>query len=320
MITIQARWFTEVGPQRKKQLIVLHSMEAPNKPTTAEGVGLFFKNLPPTNKASAHVGADFNSRVRYVSDNDVAYAAPGSNHNGLHQEQTGYASYTRGEWTQPDMMLMLQLAATQVREWSDEYGIPLRFIDANQLRKADPQNLPSDCFGVTTHWEVSQAWRKTDHHDPGRGYPINTLLAMARAPRDFTGNDENMAPYIHVERNNGPGYWLVKPSDGGVFAYDGAPFFGSMAGRPLQAPIVDAASTETGNGYYLLGADGGVFCFGDAQFTDSYAGHPEWQNGSRVFVGIEPHGVGYDLISVELQDGQLTDPPVPNKYDLSEKR
>lgn len=317
MLKILARWYRKVGPTRQKQLIVMHSMEAPDKPDMAEEVGYFFQRLPESHKASAHTGADNNSRVRYVDDDDVAFGAPGANHNGLHHEQTGYARFTRGEWTQPDMMLMLQQSALQVREWHLTHNIPLRFITADQLKQHNPENLPPECWGVTTHWEISKAWGLTDHHDPGPNYPINTLLAMALAPA-IPMEDDEMAPYIHVERQNGVGYWLVKPSDGGVFGYDGAPFYGSLAGNHLQAPIVDAASTATGNGYLLLGADGGVFAFGDAEFTDSYAGHPDWQKGSRAFLGIQPHGEGYDLISIELNaDGTPSDPPRVNKYDLS---
>lgn len=130
-----------------------------------------------------------------------------------------------------------------------------------------------------------------------------------------------MIPYIHVDRPNGDGYWLVKPSDGGVFAEDNAPFFGSLAGVPLNAPIVAAWATPSGNGYLLLAADGGVFAFGDAHFTDNYQRHTEWHGGARVFVGVEPHGDGYDLIAVEVEaDGRASDPPRINKYDLSVPR
>lgn len=320
MEMIAARWFTKGEPDRKKQLIVLHSMEAPDKPDMAEQVGKFFQNLAPDRKASAHVGVDCNSSVRYVDDDDVAYAAPGANHNGLHIEQTGYARYARGEWTQPDMMLMLQQAASQLQKWHKQYGVPLRYISAAALQKCDPYALPEECYGVTTHWDITEAWHKSTHTDPGNGYPINTVLSMALAGA-VTKEEANVIPYIPVHRSQQqPGYWLVKPSDGGVFSYEGAPFYGSLAGKALQAPIVAASSTPSGNGYWLLGADGGVFCFGDAQFTDSYAGHPEWQQGSRIFVDIQPHGNGYDLISVELNSGVPSDPPAIDKYDLSERR
>lgn len=58
------------------------------------------------------------------------------------------------------------------------------------------------------------------------------------------------------------GYWEVA-SDGGVFAY-GCPFYGSLGGQRLSAPITSACATSSGRGYTLAGADGAAYCFGDA--------------------------------------------------------
>lgn len=60
----------------------------------------------------------------------------------------------------------------------------------------------------------------------------------------------------------GTGYIQVT-SDGGVFGFE-APFFGSLGGTPLNAPIVAATPTPTGQGYKLTAEDGGDFNFGDA--------------------------------------------------------
>ncbi len=67
------------------------------------------------------------------------------------------------------------------------------------------------------------------------------------------------------------GYWLVG-SDGGLFSFGDAQFFGSMGGQPLDAPIVSMATTPDGKGYWLVGSDGGLFSFGDAQFFGSMGG------------------------------------------------
>ena len=64
------------------------------------------------------------------------------------------------------------------------------------------------------------------------------------------------------------GYWLVA-SDGGVFAFGGAPFYGSTGALTLNKPIVGMAPTPDGKGYWLVASDGGVFAFGDAHFYGS---------------------------------------------------
>jgi hypothetical protein len=71
--------------------------------------------------------------------------------------------------------------------------------------------------------------------------------------------------------SDGSGYWLVA-SDGGVFAF-GAPFFGSLGGTTLSAPVVGISSSATGAGYYLVGADSAVYAYGNAE----YLGAPFWQ-------------------------------------------
>ena len=63
-------------------------------------------------------------------------------------------------------------------------------------------------------------------------------------------------------------YWEVA-ADGGIFAFGDAAFYGSMGGKPLNAPIVGMAATPDGKGYWLVASDGGVFAFGTAAFYGS---------------------------------------------------
>lgn len=69
--------------------------------------------------------------------------------------------------------------------------------------------------------------------------------------------------------HTGRGYWLVG-SDGGVFPFGDARFFGSLPGTGVDvADIVTMAATKSGLGYWLIGSDGDVFPFGDALFYGS---------------------------------------------------
>jgi hypothetical protein len=88
---------------------------------------------------------------------------------------------------------------------------------------------------------------------------IGQHAAQAQIPGCLAGDIVGMAA-----TPSGAGYWLVG-SDGGVFSYGDARFYGSMGGKPLNKPVVDIVPTQSGSGYWLIAADGGVFAFGDAR-------------------------------------------------------
>ena len=93
---------------------------------------------------------------------------------------------------------------------------------------------------------------------------------------------------------NGPGIWFFT-NRGRVFALNGAPFFGDMAGRPLNGPVLGSIPTPTGGGYYMVASDGGVFSFGDARFFGSMGGRP--LNGPVKGLAPTPTNGGYWLVA-----------------------
>ncbi len=70
---------------------------------------------------------------------------------------------------------------------------------------------------------------------------------------------------------DGHGYWLVA-SDGGIFSFGDAPFYGSTGNITLDQPVVGMAAARRGHGYWLVASDGGIFSFGVATFLGSAAG------------------------------------------------
>jgi ribosomal protein L24E len=70
---------------------------------------------------------------------------------------------------------------------------------------------------------------------------------------------------------SGQGYWFVA-SDGGIFAYGDAGFYGSTGSIVLNQPIVGMAAAPDGNGYWFVASDGGVFNYGSAGFAGSLGG------------------------------------------------
>jgi len=63
-------------------------------------------------------------------------------------------------------------------------------------------------------------------------------------------------------------------SDGGIFSYGDARFFGSTGNLRLASPIVAMTTSPGGNGYRFVASDGGIFSYGDAPFFGSLAGSP----------------------------------------------
>jgi hypothetical protein len=115
---------------------------------------------------------------------------------------------------------------------------------------------------------------------------------------DDTGIVYN-APIVGIAAHpSSYGYWLAS-SDGGVFAFGSARFYGSLGGIKLNKPIVGIAATPSGNGYWLAASDGGVFAFGDAKFKGSMGG----KTLNRPIVGIAARpktsvaGQGYWLVA-----------------------
>ena len=87
-----------------------------------------------------------------------------------------------------------------------------------------------------------------------------------------------------------PGYREVA-SDGGIFSFGSARFYGSMGGDPLDQPIVGMAAAPGGTGYWEVASDGGIFSFGSARFYGSMGGDP--LDKPIVGMAAAPGGTGY---------------------------
>jgi hypothetical protein len=95
---------------------------------------------------------------------------------------------------------------------------------------------------------------------------------------------------------DGKGYWLVA-SDGGIFAFGDAAYYGSMGGHPLNQPIVGMAAGPSGHGYWLVAADGGILSFGGAPFEGSLGSDHLAQ--PMVGMAASPGSVGYWLVGTD---------------------
>lgn len=173
---VQARLY-RVNPGRPLRVVTIHDMEAPEGPRTAENCAAFFAG--PDAKGSAHYCVDTDSIVQSVREADQAAHAPGANTDGIGIELCGYARQTRDEWLDDTSMATMRLAAALVADICARTGIPARWLSDNEL--ADPS-----VRGLTTHAQVSRVFRRSDHTDPGAGFPADLFLPMVLAAANPT--------------------------------------------------------------------------------------------------------------------------------------
>ena len=211
---VQARYYTKVPAQTPRSIryVVLHDMEAAEKPGTAIAVANWFAS-PASPVASAHCCVDPTEIIQCVPYSDVAYGAPGVNHNGLHLEHAGWANQSRDAWLSAISMKELDLSAILVAFWCGEYALPIAFVDAEAL-------LAGQSKGITTHAEVTKACQlaqarkltgsdfynhhgsgpMTTHTDPGAAFPIEEYLALVTAQSGAAaGLDSSGRPSTYAE-------------------------------------------------------------------------------------------------------------------------
>jgi uncharacterized protein (DUF1501 family) len=124
--------------------------------------------------------------------------------------------------------------------------------------------------------------------------PAGMLASYGQAPK-FPPFGRPALPIVGGAGGpGGQGLWLCA-TDGGIFAFGSAKFFGSCGGMRLNKPIVGMAATPTGKGYWLVATDGGIFAFGDARFYGSTGSMR--LNKPIVGMAATPTGKGYWLVA-----------------------
>jgi len=157
--------------------IVIHSTESPNHKGSARNVAYYFSKpiddeLPP----SVQCTVDDYECYRSLPDDYIPWAAPPFNSRGLHVEQCGYAKWSRAEWLAH--RATIDHAALLSARWSIAYSIPLLWLTVAGCK--------AHRSGITSHRNVSLAFGKSTHSDPGdptenKHYPYDYFMAKVKA-------------------------------------------------------------------------------------------------------------------------------------------
>jgi N-acetyl-anhydromuramyl-L-alanine amidase AmpD len=167
---VKAKFFRPSTEKRNVRVVVIHSMEASEKGETAENVARFFQNT--LNPASAHLCIDNNSIIQCVMDNDIAFAAPGVNNDGIQLELAGFAKQKREEWMDAYSILVLENAANAAAQYCLKYNIPVKHLSDAELAAGQK--------GIIGHVQATRVYKKSTHTDPGEGFPWDHFLERVK--------------------------------------------------------------------------------------------------------------------------------------------
>ncbi len=151
-------------------VVVIHTMEIAERSRAAEVCAQWFEN--PTSEVSAHYCVDADEIVQCVREEDIAWHARGGNTNSIGIELAGYAGQRALGWNDAYSRAVVERAARLTADICARHRIPLR-----RLRAAD---LVAGRRGIAGHADVSAAFRKSDHWDPGPDFPWTRFLRLTR--------------------------------------------------------------------------------------------------------------------------------------------
>ena len=155
---------------REIDVVVVHTMEIAERPDAAAICVRWFAT--PASQVSAHFCVDAARVIQCVREKDVAWHARGGNAASVGVELAGFARQTAKEWDDSYSTAVLNRASAVVADVCGRRRIPVRWLS--------PDDLVAGRRGITGHAEVSKAYRKSDHWDPGPGFPVQSFLDRVR--------------------------------------------------------------------------------------------------------------------------------------------
>lgn len=164
-------------------MVVIHTMEYPERDTSAEWCSGFFTNPrgpkgPVT--ASCHYAVDNDSVTQCVREQDIAWHTPGAiggrniNDFSIGIEHAGYASQTAEQWADAYSIAMLERSAELVADICDRYSIPVRRLSVEDLKRGDVR-------GIVGHGDCTKATGTGSHWDPGPNFPWAWFIERVRS-------------------------------------------------------------------------------------------------------------------------------------------
>lgn len=162
MRVISAKHF-RTGGNYPISRVVIHRAECPLRVGRAESVARYFQS--PEHPASAHYVVGPEEVVACVFETDVAFHAPPNTHS-IGVEFLGYSA--ENDWDRGLGPAMVNRGAELVADICRRHSLPAVWLSVEDLKAGKS--------GITGHKEVSLAFKKSTHVDPGDFFPRDNFL------------------------------------------------------------------------------------------------------------------------------------------------
>jgi N-acetylmuramoyl-L-alanine amidase CwlA len=163
---IPARWH---GGTQTPRLIVMHSTVSPSSSGNARKVAHYFAT--EDSPTSAHYIVDAGEVIQAVHDHTVAYHC-GHNQDSIGIEMCDAGTGSLARWRDADHQAVMGRAADLAAQLCLAYDIRPYYVDAAALLRGER--------GITTHAQMTKAFRQSTHTDPG-AWPRVRFLTSVRA-------------------------------------------------------------------------------------------------------------------------------------------
>lgn len=131
---------------------------------------------------SAHYVVDVGETVQCLGENVIAWHAPPNAHSlGIEICADGGSAtsfknpsvrYSRAQWLSPQVWPAVLRAAALTRQMCQKYDIP--------MVKLTPADLKAGKKGICGHVDVTNAFHRSDHDDPGPDFPWVEFIAAVK--------------------------------------------------------------------------------------------------------------------------------------------
>ena len=155
---------------RRIDLLVVHTAEIAERAGAALAVARWFARRET--EVSAHYCVDDRAVVQCVRERDIAWHARGGNATSIGIELAGVAAQSAAEWDDGYSRAVLVRAAELGARVCSRHRLPVVWLG--------PADLRAGRRGITGHADVSAAFKRSDHWDPGPAFPVGRFLTLVQ--------------------------------------------------------------------------------------------------------------------------------------------